>query len=221
MQQSKLGLKKDNNNTNFYKNVCVFQHQHEEPMNSNLGTGLGNGQGLQNEQCSLLLGQKLVSFEGALNLDQTERPRDFIDAWSTAERNSIEDISNKCSGPSNGKMPLSSLTLSMSGGNENNEENENAQMGLGIVDSERENGGGGAKSQPMLNWMSPGSWMGSTPGGPLAEALCLGIASTAKGGGSNEAASPHGHTSSSSTTSSSSSKSSSGDSSSQGLNLTK
>ncbi|PQQ05314.1 growth-regulating factor 8 isoform X2 [Prunus yedoensis var. nudiflora] len=144
-------------------------------------------QGLQtqrpsHDQYGLLLSPKLAHLEGALNSNQTQQTRHFIDAWSTTtERDSsIGEIGNRGYVSSNQKLPFSSLTLSMSRGNETNEESDNTQMGLGILGSERENVGD-LKSQ----WMNPLSCMSSPPGGPLAEALCLGIASSTRATSSN------------------------------------
>lgn len=80
-----------------------------------------------------------------------------------------------------------SLSLSMRGGGFDEENSQMSQVCFGFVD--RENGS---------------SWLGSTPGGPLAEALCLGMSSSGNGG----ASSPYGGNSSST----SNSKSSCGDS---------
>uniref|UniRef100_A0A5B7B9E1 Growth-regulating factor n=1 Tax=Davidia involucrata TaxID=16924 RepID=A0A5B7B9E1_DAVIN len=131
-----------------------LKREEEEPMNPNSYVDIADGQRLQlnNEFCSLL----------GPNADH------FIDAWSSAaEREEMSDINNRCS--VSGNLPLSSLTLSMSG-QVGIEENENAQMGLGV----------GTQGQCGLGVSC--SWMGSPPppppGGPLGEALCLGIATT-------------------------------------------
>ncbi|KAB2054387.1 hypothetical protein ES319_A12G252100v1 [Gossypium barbadense] len=106
----------------------------------------------------------LASLEGSLNLNQThsQETRAFIDAWSIAEREVVEmEGIGSCKRPvsSNEKLPLSSLTLSMSGGgNENNQEEDDENS-----------------HHEMRGTLS---WMGSSPGGPLAEALCLGIATS-------------------------------------------
>lgn len=125
----------------------------------------------------------------------------FIDAWSAAERDNTDDITNRCSTSSNRKPSFPSLTLSMSSENGANQGN----------DEENEEG---LKSQP-LNWMGSASWMGSPPGGPLAEALCLGIATGGKVVAS-DGASPHGCSTATATTPTSTS--SCGDSR-QGFNL--
>ncbi|XVF10302.1 hypothetical protein REPUB_Repub07fG0170800 [Reevesia pubescens] len=133
-----------------------------------------------NEQFS----PSLASLGGSLNLNQThsQETRSFIDAWSTAEREVAEmdggigskrPVSN-----SNEKLPLSSLTLSMSGGNGNNQEeddeNSHQMGGFGIIGLATEN----VRALRPPQMADPISWMGSPPGGPLAEALCLGIASS-------------------------------------------
>lgn len=143
-----------------------------------------------NEQCSLLLNPKSTSVEVALNPSQTEpqETRHFIDAWSSAMRETIGAIGNECTVSSSEKLlPLSSLTLSMAGGSETNEENENTQVGsFGVMGSDRDQSVGVLRPP----WTTHGSWMGSPPGGPLAEALCLGISSSAST--ASNLSSPHG-----------------------------
>ncbi|KAL5764334.1 hypothetical protein ACOSQ2_016928 [Xanthoceras sorbifolium] len=181
------------------------QEWHQKHLiNSNSCINLGGGdfqahQELVHDQYSLLLGTKLVSHQAP-----TQETRHFIDAWSIAEENSVNERL---------PVPLSSLALSMpGGGSEIIERNEDALMGsLGIMgSSEGENVG---TLRP--HWMNHDSGIGSPPGGPLAEALCLGIASSAKLD-SNTASSPRGGCSTSTTTSS---KSSCGDGG-RGFNFT-
>lgn len=76
-----------------------------------------------------------------------------------------------------------SLTLSMqSGGNAIEFDHESFQMAVGMLNGDR--GGCGDVFKPHNQWLNQPSWMGSgsgsglTPGGPLGEALCLGISST-------------------------------------------
>ncbi|GKV04027.1 hypothetical protein SLEP1_g16244 [Rubroshorea leprosula] len=103
-----------------------------------------------------------------LNLTHSEETRGFIDAWSIADGGGSGSGTNgiastKCFVSSNLKLPPSSLTLSMSGGDAiRNDNNENGQM----------DGFENMGLRPQ--WMSSPS----PPGGPLAEALCLGIASS-------------------------------------------
>ncbi|KVH89347.1 Glutamine-Leucine-Glutamine, QLQ [Cynara cardunculus var. scolymus] len=62
-----------------------------------------------------------------------------------------------------------SLALSMqSGGNDVSEDQDFFQMGIGMLNADGSN--------PPNQWVNQGSWLG----GPLGEALCLGIASTQK-----------------------------------------
>lgn len=113
---------------------------------------------------------------------QTQETRHFIDAWSMAA-----DESNT----GNETLQFSSLGLSMSGGSDTIDRNENAVMGsLGIMS--------GADGE-NVGTLRP-HWLNhfSTPGGPLAEALCLGISTAAT------ASSPHGGCSTTSTTTTSS-----------------
>ena len=222
MLQSKHGVKR--NSPSCDKNGSVFKQRYDgEPLYSSSFSELSAAHGVQtqrlNHQCGLLLSPKLASFQDTnLNQGETQTARDFIDAWSTAERGGDSDINeicnSKCPVSSRGKLPLSSLTLSMCGGDGSNEKSSlHGELSPGVMDLERENGGC-FKSQP-LNWMNPVPWMASPPGGPLAEALCLGMASTVKP--PSNSASVHGGSSSTTTTSSSSS-SSCGDGN-QGLNL--
>ncbi|XVF53177.1 hypothetical protein PTKIN_Ptkin05aG0079400 [Pterospermum kingtungense] len=104
------------------------------------------------------------------SLGHSQETRSFIDAWSTAKREiaEMDGIGSKGSVSSNEKLPLSSLTLSMSGGIGNNQEKEDENSEMGAF--------GMALRPPQM--ADPISWMGSAPGGPLAEALCLGIASS-------------------------------------------
>ncbi|GFS44510.1 growth-regulating factor 8 [Actinidia rufa] len=193
-----------------YRSGSFFQQHYgeqHESMDTNSYFDMDDGQRFQNQQPSdqygSVRGPKVGCLQGGINADQTQTTRRFIDAWSSAEQEEMDEFSNKYSGSSSGKLPLSSLTLSMSGGDGMDEEMVNSQTGLGMMDPERETGGG-FKSQ----WLNPVSWMGSPPGGPLGEALCLGIAGTAKE--ASNVPSPHGY--SNSTTTSGCSKSSCEDS---------
>ncbi|XP_015896329.3 growth-regulating factor 8 isoform X2 [Ziziphus jujuba] len=150
----KAGLRLDNVNHDCDATMDISEHQYEHTHHR------------LNDQCSLLLAPKLTPFQEAPNSSgQAQETRHFIDAWSAAaEREQIGEFGNRCSVSSNDKVPVSSLSLSMSGGNGRcAEENENAKMGAI----------GDMKSQWIMN---PVSWLGSPPGGPLAEALCLGVA---------------------------------------------
>ncbi|KAJ0594267.1 putative transcription factor interactor and regulator C3H-WRC/GRF family [Helianthus annuus] len=78
-----------------------------------------------------------------------------------------------------------SLTLSMqSGGNQMEFDHESFQMAVGLLSGDRD--GCEDVFKPHHNWLNQASWAGlgsgsgsgSTPGGPLGEALCLGITST-------------------------------------------
>ncbi|KAK3018850.1 hypothetical protein RJ639_003478 [Escallonia herrerae] len=172
---------------------CFRQHYGEEHerMNSNLYGYSGQRFGNQvPDHCSLIHHPKLACLQGSADGNRTQT-RHFIDGWSAGDRE--EEFSNECS-----------LTLSMSGGNGIDEDNEehDALLGVGMINSERGSDGTLKSSQ----WLNPVPWMDSPPGGPLGEALCLGIASTAKVPSSLP--SPHGYNNSNSTTTSSCSKSS-------------
>ncbi|KAL4347484.1 hypothetical protein GQ457_17G022760 [Hibiscus cannabinus] len=123
----------------------------------------------------------LACLGGSLSPNQThsQETRAFIDAWSTADRDVIEmdgTGSKRHVYPNDQKLPHSSLTLSMSAGNENNHEQDNEKShelgGFGFMGLATEN----VRPPPQMS--DTISWMGSSPGGPLAEALCLGIATS-------------------------------------------
>lgn len=177
MLQAKLESKKDS--TRGYG---------ERPFNSNSYINFGGD-------------NRLLQAQG---LQTQQITRHFIDAWSIGDGHvgNADSMSNRSFVSYNEKLPQSSLILSMSGGSELPGRNEHVLMGnLGTSGLETEN-----VESPRPHWMNHISGLGSTPGGPLAEALCLGIASSAKSD-SNEA-SPHAGSTSTTT---SSSKSSSGD----------
>ncbi|XP_074308666.1 uncharacterized protein LOC141643412 [Silene latifolia] len=117
--------------------------------------------------------------------DPLQRP--FIDAWS------LEDAStnlNKYPNTSSSVDTILPLTLSMSARFEPNSQN-NAKDDNHCVRETR------TSQQQPLNWMS--SWANLPSGGPLAEALCLGMPgpTDAWATHSEELVSPHGHSNSS------------------------
>ncbi|KAJ4837627.1 hypothetical protein Tsubulata_026467 [Turnera subulata] len=170
------------------------QHYTEEQINSNpcLAGGYSHQtqrQLLDDHQCSLSLNPNTSSTTPNPRQTEAQVTRHFLEAWSSAVRENIGGGgggigNNKASSVSpSGKsssLPLSSLTLSMSGASEANEDNENSQVGsFGIMGSEDKDDHGMGVVRPQ--WMADhSSWLGSPPGGPLAEALCLGISSSAK-----------------------------------------
>ncbi|KAL9258384.1 Growth-regulating factor 8-like protein [Drosera capensis] len=126
-----------------------------------------------------------------INQQSCMLPRQFLDAWSIGENqdNHMDEMNRNSSFNAN-------LTLSMSAVMDNNSDHQDegrtvlaenwmmSPIGVGV--------GGGA------------SWMTSTPGGPLAEALCLGIAGGITKGCDNSPseALPHGRSCDASTPSS-------------------
>ncbi|WCJ26652.1 growth-regulating factor 8 [Euphorbia peplus] len=126
-----------------------------------------------NDNCSLLLSANSASLSPR-NQTQAQETRHFLDVWSSSMRDSCSSVSgivgNNDDGCEKGLLKASSLSLSMAGSDEN-ENGEASSFGCGL----RQPGPGGGGQ-----WMNHGSWMGSTPGGPLAEALCLGISSSTK-----------------------------------------
>lgn len=161
--------------------------QRERALELYNSQGLQQSQGL-NDQFSLLLDPKLTPLGGVMDSDQTNKTRHFIDAWSTAERDHLSEIchnnNNRYSNSSNDKLPFSTLALSIHGGNnQSSEVSQNTQMGFGpFLGSGRESEGGEVtKSYQWMTMNNPVSWSGSLPpGGPLAEALCLGMAGSTR-----------------------------------------
>ncbi|PNT53383.1 hypothetical protein POPTR_001G082700v4 [Populus trichocarpa] len=162
----------------------------EQPLCSNTYRG---GHSLQaqrlNDHCSVLSSPKSTTLERALSpsLTQEQETRHFIDAWSTnSGRDDIGGIGKKSYVSSSEKLvlPHSALTLSMSpgtGSETNNEGNGSAQLSsfgiMGLSDRDHQSASG---LRPQWMMSHGGSWIVSPPGGPLAEALCLGISSNAK-----------------------------------------
>ncbi|KAH9605243.1 hypothetical protein KSS87_011043 [Heliosperma pusillum] len=148
-----------------------------------------------------------TSLSDHTNTDPLQRP--FIDAWS------LEDAStnpNKYPNTSSVDTILP-LTLSMSGRFDPDSQN-NAKDDNYCARETR------SSNQQPLNWMS--SWANLPSGGPLAEALCLGISgpTDAWATHSEELVSPHGLSNSSTgITMSSKGSHASGDTSCQGFHL--
>ncbi|KAL5728505.1 hypothetical protein ACHQM5_001580 [Ranunculus cassubicifolius] len=145
------------------RNSTPYQQHYQENSYNDFGT---NFQGLdtqnQSDNCCLYLNQEFEPLS-----EQRQMPRRFIDAWSTARDTAGP---NKSSASSTGKLSPSTLSLSMSSDNGGGDDIDQIPMGLGVIDSECENTSGSCKSQP-LSWMTPASWIGSPPGGPLGEVL--------------------------------------------------
>ncbi|AES72589.1 growth-regulating factor 3 isoform X2 [Medicago truncatula] len=99
---------------------------------------------------------------------QSEKPRgfSFIDAWSnteTVENNANTTTTSNNGSASVGKLSLSSLDLSM-GGSAVSEEMSTIEMNAAGDDD--------STKIALSNWLNSAQpWLGSTPGGPLAEVL--------------------------------------------------
>lgn len=165
-------------------------YREEQALCSNTYRG---GHSLQaqrlNDHCSVLSSPKSTTLERALSpsLTQEQETRHFIDTWSTnSGRDDIGGIGQKSYVSSSEKLvlPHSALTLSMSSGTgseTNNEGNGSAQLSsFGIMGSSDRDHQSASGLRPQWMTSHGGSWMVSPPGGPLAEALCLGISSNAK-----------------------------------------
>ena len=163
MQNSKTELNSCSRIPYFDANTSVFSQRSEQEcilnLNSYTNFNAGDGHHQQdNNDCNLFLNPDVVSLENPL-LDET--PRSFIDAWS---KNDNGD--NNSSLPSSGQLSPASLTLSMGGYNSISDEMCQTQMSL------RCNDGGGNGIKPQIStWLTPSSWVSSSPGGPLAEVL--------------------------------------------------
>lgn len=162
MMQTEVGLNEDDTT------ICDTAVAHSQ--------GLQNQERLNDRYCSLSFSPNLATLDEAVNLGHTQDKSHFIDAWCTAERVNIGHEINKCSS-SNLKLQRSFHTLlPVYGEDESRNAVKNVPLAFGTLGSEQENEGY-LKSQ----WMSSFSWMRtSPPGGPLAEALCVGNTSSAK-----------------------------------------
>ncbi|KAL2902962.1 Growth-regulating factor 4 [Bienertia sinuspersici] len=140
--------------------------------------------------------------------------RPFIDAWSLGKdvvdnnnNNAIDNDNNSnCPTPSSPLNSILPLTLSMSAGidsdyHRTSEDHTKENPEIRSSSSSTHHQHHHHHHHQPLNWMS--SWISSPPGGPLAEALCLGISGPGSGIMSNhsdELVAPHGHGTGSSTT---------------------
>ncbi|XP_039022757.1 growth-regulating factor 8-like isoform X2 [Hibiscus syriacus] len=168
-----------------FANNSNTEWQHFKAQGTNYGGNASEHHqlNLQAQHLNEQFNPGLASLGGALNINQahSQETRAFIDAWSTEDREVVQmdGIGSKCRVYSNEKLPLSSLTLSMSAGIENNQEeddeNSHEMGGFGFMGLATENV---RALRPPPQMADNISWMGSSPGGPLAEALCLGIATS-------------------------------------------
>ncbi|KAJ6388429.1 hypothetical protein OIU77_026907 [Salix suchowensis] len=137
-----------------------------------------------NDHCSMFLSPKSTALDRALNHSQTQAQVTwhFIDACpANSGRDNICNTTHVSSSETSA-LPQSALTiLSMSSGSQSetsNEGNGSAQLGSsGIVGTtDRDHQSVNRLIRPQWTMTNGGSW----PGGPLAEALCLGISGLAK-----------------------------------------
>ncbi|KAK9093800.1 hypothetical protein Scep_025269 [Stephania cephalantha] len=154
-----------------------YQQDYQENLNLN---SYSDNQHHQNssDQYYMFLNNELGSLGDQMCSEQRQRPRQFIDAWSST-RDSSSNEANKSGISSNGKFNLSNLTLSMSGNNNAHQDGNinESQLGLGSV-----------KSLMPLSWMNPVPAIASAPGGPLGEVLQSSAASAAAATASSNAA---------------------------------
>ena len=165
LMQTKIGLTLDSSSTSICdSSSSVFNHHYQEqPINLNTYTDFPAGAGADHpgrDSDNMFLNPEAAA---SLKNRQTETPRAFIDAWSSSVTENPPNTGNdRSSVSSGGKLPLSSLTLSMGGGN-GIIENEMSCSRIATVTGEK----------PQLStWLAPAGWSaGSAPGGPLAEVL--------------------------------------------------
>ncbi|KAJ6695221.1 GROWTH-REGULATING FACTOR 8 [Salix koriyanagi] len=137
-----------------------------------------------NDHCSMFLSPKSTALDRALNHSQTQAQVTwhFIDACPANSGRDNICKTTLVSSSETSALPQSALTiLSMSSGSQSetsNEGNGSAQLGSsGIVGTtDRDHQSVNGLIRPQWTMTHGGSW----PGGPLAEALCLGISGHAK-----------------------------------------
>ncbi|KAJ6414960.1 hypothetical protein OIU84_003875 [Salix udensis] len=136
-----------------------------------------------NDHCSMFLSPKSTALDRALNHSQTQAQVTwhFIDACPANSGRDNICKNTHVSSSETSALPHSALTLSMSSGCQSetsNEGNGSAQLGSsGIVGtSDRDHQSVNGLIRPQWTMTHGGSWHG----GPLAEALCLGISGNAK-----------------------------------------
>ncbi|KAJ6703372.1 hypothetical protein OIU85_029343 [Salix viminalis] len=136
-----------------------------------------------NDHCSMFLSPKSTALDRTLNHSQTQAQVTwhFIDACPANSGRDNICKNTHVSSSETSALPHSALTLSMSSGSQSetsNEGNGSAQLGsCGIVGtSDRDHQSVNGLIRPQWTMTHGGSW----PGGPLAEALCLGISGDAK-----------------------------------------
>ncbi|KAI3710598.1 hypothetical protein L2E82_40383 [Cichorium intybus] len=153
--------------------VSSPNQQFQQSMNSPK-VGSKRNHGFPQEHESQINYSSLLDSSNTASSDASAgaRRENFIDAWSRS-----------------GGGDNCSLTLSMqcSGGIDDNDQNFEIGVSGDVLKSNNQ-------------WLTQNSWMGSPPGGPLGEALGLGIVSTVKG--PLNVPSTHGHSSSTATSSS-------------------
>lgn len=129
--------------------------------------------------------------------------RPFIDAWSLDNHvDPKDDIIDKCPPPTSSLNSILPLTLSVSAGLELDQQHHHHEPEDPTKDLPEIRLSSSSSNHQPLSWMSP--WVSSSPGGPLAEALCLGMGGTGNGAmgshSEDHLVSPHGNSTNSSTT---------------------
>ncbi|XVE64479.1 hypothetical protein DITRI_Ditri07aG0104000 [Diplodiscus trichospermus] len=144
------------------KSSSLDQNYDKELLNLNSYANFNATENQPRNSCPLFLNSGIVPLEKF----PEGNARGFIDAWSD-DHNANSGAETSVS--SNGKLPLSSLSLSMGVNNIGNDEMGLIRMGLGVSESDQNHES--AYRSHLSSWLAPASWVASTPGGPLAEVL--------------------------------------------------
>ncbi|KAI4338027.1 hypothetical protein L6164_016381 [Bauhinia variegata] len=166
LMQEKVGL----TTYSCYNNYAMSSPNYQDSLYLNSYGIFSSGLDQQNRRCPPSFFNTLAF---PLENPMSQKPRGFIDAWSNAEREANNANANdKTSVTSNGKLSLSSLDLSMRGGGCSvDSEMGDFQMGLCLSEADGNARSNNGSKTHVTNWLAPAPWMGSTPGGPLAEVL--------------------------------------------------
>ncbi|KAK8484737.1 hypothetical protein V6N13_130571 [Hibiscus sabdariffa] len=149
--------------SNANDSFVLGQNYDKEPLDLISHPNFNAAEEEQRNSCPWFLNSEIVPLQEAAE----GTARGFIDAWSTGVSgdNSVAEASVSC----NGKLSLSSLSLSMGINSILDNEMDPIRMGLGASEY-GENHEFASKSH-LSSWSAPPSWPASTPGGPLAEVL--------------------------------------------------
>ncbi|KAK8658351.1 hypothetical protein V6N13_036559 [Hibiscus sabdariffa] len=145
--------------SNANDSFVLGQNYDKEPLDLISHPNFNAAEEEQRNSCPWFLNSEIVPLQEAAE----GTARGFIDAWSTGVSgdNSVAEASVSC----NGKLSLSSLSLSM--GVNSIMDNEMGPIRMGLGASEYDENHEFASKSHLSSWLAPAS----TPGGPLAEVL--------------------------------------------------